>query len=346
MEELKRGRCDLMGKISNESTIEGIVRVKSSKSPIKFIVYFIIGLIILMLPFIYGSYITYIVSLVGVYYIVSLGLNILTGVAGQLSLGHSGFFAIGAYGTAILTMKAGVPLLFSILISGVVSLLVGAIVGIPSLRVKGLYLAIVTLGLGVIVQKVLLEFTALTEGAAGLLFENIHFFGFNLSNETTVFYFILAFCAVFTYLTYSLLNSHTGRALLTVRDNEIVASSLGISVKYYKILAFCISGFYTAIAGGLYAVLVHHLSPEMFSINMSITFLAMIIVGGLGSIGGSLIGTAFYVLLPEMLRNFKGLEEMIFGFFLLITILFFPKGVWGIVQSIKRTKLFEKLSGN
>lgn len=335
-----------MKMMSNKLSITERVNDNNITRIIKISLLILLSIYILTVPFIHGSYLTYIISLVGVYYIVSLGLNILTGVTGQLSLGHSGFFAVGAYGTAILTMKMNFPLIISIFLSGIIALIIGAIIAIPSLRVRGLYLAIVTLGFGVIVQKLILEFTTLTGGATGLLLENIYFFGIDLSSYRSVYYFIIIFALMFTYTTYNLLKSHSGRALFTIRDNEVVASSMGISVSYHKILSFCVSGFYTAVAGGLYAILAHHLSPEMFSVNMSIMFLAMIIIGGLGSIGGSLIGTAFYVLLPELLRSFKGLEVFIFGLFLLLTILFFPRGVWGIVQTFRGFKIQRKNIGN
>jgi branched-chain amino acid transport system permease protein len=286
-------------------------------------------------PFVLNGYGLYILTLTGVFALVALGLNLLTGYAGQISLCHAAFFGVGAYATAILTQKAGVPYLLSIFVGGLLTAAIGAVVAVPAMRLKSLYLAIATLGFGVVLQKIIFEWRGLTNGGGGLALTPPAIAGYQL-DATGLYYLTLALVLLGIWGASNVSSSRTGRALLIIKESEIAAGALGIPAARYKVIAFAISAFYAAVAGGLFAYLVRYIHPENFSVGLSIAFLSMVVIGGLGTIGGSIVGAAFYVIVPELLRGIKDAPGLVFGLLLVIVMVLMPQGLWGLVRRLGR----------
>lgn len=282
---------------------------------------------LLVLPWVAGGYPVYLVSLIGIYALVAIGLNVLVGFSGQISLGHAGFFALGAYGSALLTVRAGWPLWLAIPVAAAVTSLMGALIAVPALRLKNLYLAIATLGFGVVVQKLIFEWRSLTGGGAGFEVPTAVVGGQWLGADAQMYYVILVALVLALWTAVHLLRSRTGRALVILRDSEIAAASLGIPIARHKVIAFAVSAFYTAAAGGLLAFVVRYLNPEAFNVNLSIMFLAMVVIGGLGSVRGALMGSAFYVLVPEIFRGLKDAPGLVFGLSLMGVMVLLPRGL-------------------
>jgi branched-chain amino acid transport system permease protein len=298
----------------------------------------LIGLCLLLAcaaPLGLGGYALYLLTLTEIFVLVALGLNLLTGYAGQISLCHAAFFGIGAYATAILTQKAGLPYLLSLLLGALLTTAIGALAAVPALRLKNIYLAIATLGFGVVLQKIIFEWRGLTGGGGGLALTAPSVAGYELG-AVGLYYLTLTFMTIGLFGAWNVSRGRTGRALLVIKDSEIAAESLGIHASHYKVTAFAISAFYAAIAGGLFAYLVRYINPESFSVALSISFLSMVVIGGLGTIGGSILGAAFYVIVPELLRGIKDAPGLVFGLLLVIVMVFMPQGLWGMLRRLGR----------
>jgi branched-chain amino acid transport system permease protein len=286
-------------------------------------------------PFGLNGYGLYLLALTGIFALVALGLNLLTGYAGQISLCHASLFGVGAYATAILTQKAGLPYLLALLLGALFTTAIGALAAIPALRLKNLYLAIATLGFGVVLQKIIFEWRSLTGGGGGLALTPTSIAGYEV-DATGLYYLTLAFMTVGLFGAWNVSRGRTGRALLVIKESEISAGSLGIHAPRYKVTVFAISAFYTAIAGGLFAYLVRYINPESFNVGLSISFLSMVVIGGLGTIGGSIVGAAFYVIVPELLRGIKDAPGLVFGLLLVVVMVFMPQGLWGMMRGLGR----------
>jgi branched-chain amino acid transport system permease protein len=283
-----------------------------------------------------GGYFVYLLNLVGIFALVAIGLNMLTGFSGQISLGHAGFFAIGAYASALLAQRLGLPFPLAIALGGVGATLIGGLIALPALRLKNLYLAIATLGFGIVTQKMIFEWRPLTGGGGGMQVSPPMLGNFSLATGSRMTWVIGITLLAGTWAAFKLANGRTGRALAMLRDSETAASCAGIHVARYKVIAFAVSAFYTAVAGGLYANLVRYINPESFNVNMSIMFLAMIVIGGMGSVRGALLGAAFYVVVPEALRGFKDAPGLIFGISLMLVVILLPGGLTTILQRRRR----------
>jgi branched-chain amino acid transport system permease protein len=298
----------------------------------------LIGLCLLLVcvaPLGLSGYGLYLLTLTEIFVLVALGLNLLTGYAGQISLCHAAFFGVGAYATAILTQKTGLPYLLSLLLGALLTTAIGALAALPALRLKNIYLAIATLGFGVVLQKIIFEWRGLTGGGGGLALTAPSVAGYELG-AVGLYYLTLPFMTVGLLGAWNVSRGRTGRALLVIKDSEIAAESLGIHASRYKVTAFAISAFYAAVAGGLFAYLVRYINPESFSVGLSISFLSMVVIGGLGTIGGSILGAAFYVIVPELLRGIKDAPGLVFGLLLVIVMVFMPQGLWGMVRRLGR----------
>ena len=283
-----------------------------------------------------GGYFVYVLNLTGIFALVAIGLALLTGFSGQISLGHAGFFAIGAYASALLAQRLGLPFWIAIPAAGVLATAIGALVALPALRLKNLYLAIATLGFGIVTQKMIFEWRTLTGGGGGLQVPPPMLFGVSLAEGARMTGVIAVALAAGTWAAYQLARGRTGRALTMLRQSETAAACTGIQVARYKIVAFAVSASYTAGAGGLYANLVRYINPESFNVNMSIMFLAMIVIGGMGSVGGALLGAAFYVIVPEALRGFKDAPGLIFGLSLMLVVILLPGGLASLTRRFSK----------
>jgi branched-chain amino acid transport system permease protein len=256
---------------------------------------------LLALPQFLPQYWVYTLNLAAIAVIGALGLNLLTGHAGQISLAHASVLAIGAYTTASLA-KMGLPFVLVIPASGAVAALVGCLISLPALRLKGLYLALATLSFFVIVDFAIRKAGALTGGAAGTHVPPPTLAGFTLSGDKPFYYLTISIAALCALFVGNLQRTWVGRALMAVRDSDIAAEMAGISVFRTKLLAFALSSFLGGVAGSLLGYYLQFINPDNFGLSVSVAYIAMIIVGGMGSVTGSILGAVFMTLLPEVLR--------------------------------------------
>lgn len=259
-------------------------------------------LFLLLLPFFAGSYAMVFVTMVCIAAIGAIGLNLLTGFGGQISLGHAAFIALGAYTTAILVSRFGLPIFVTMPAAGMVALFGGLIIGWPCLRLKGLYLAMATMCFGFIVQYALTHWESLTMGVIGISVDPPSFFGYQFDTQERMYYLILCTTILLTVLAGNIVRTKTGRAFVAIRDRDVAAEIMGINLTKYKILAFLISAFYAGVAGCLYAYNYMYVHVEAFSLEMSLRYLCMIITGGLGSVAGSIVGATFITMIPDVIK--------------------------------------------
>ncbi len=292
----------------------------------------------------------YIVNLITIHAIVAIGLNILVGYTGQISMGHAGFFAIGAFTTVFLKLKGGLPFPAALPIAGFISSAFGFILGLPALRLKGPYLTIATLGFGMTITTIIkhLEFFG---GRMGLQAPKLYLFGTPMK-DIHFYYMIMIIAIVMVIGAVKLIKTRVGRAFIAIRDSDIAAEAMGVNLTYYRTLSFAVSAFYTGIAGGLYAFILGFINPESFHLIMSITFLAMVVVGGLGSIMGSIAGATLMTYLDIKLQaiqdipavgpalvafsqkymsigGISNIAVIVYGLIMILIVLFEPLGIFG-----------------
>jgi len=286
-------------------------RADTTLFPTRRSLYFCLAGIVLLLssPLFLNRYGMTLLIQIGYMGIGALGLNILTGLTGQISLGHAAFFGLGAFASSYFNNRFGIPVFFSIPLAGLLATGVGMIFGAPAARIKGLYLAIATLAAQYILEDFFARAPWFTGGVAGAHAAPVSLFGYLLDSETKYFYFVVAWMIWLYVYASNLLRSRDGRAFVAVRDHDIAAEIMGVNLAGYRILAFGISSFYAGVAGALMGHYLGFVSTESISILMSIQFIGMIIIGGLGSVMGSLMGTAFMVLLPEALEGLVALMK-------------------------------------
>lgn len=284
-------------------------------------------IILLGLPWFATEHVIYVATLIFIYGVGILGQNLLIGYTGQLSLGQAGFLALGAFTFGHLA-RIGIPWPVGLLAAGIMAGIFGIFVGIPSLRLKGPYLAIATLGFGIAVYQVFLNSEQLSGGRMGLNIPKLEPL-FGLSLHMTNYYFNLVFVFVFTILTFNIVSSFLGRTFIAIRDNDIAAEAIGVNLTRYKLLSFGISSFFTGIQGGLYALFIGFLEPNMFTFAESTTLFVAVIIGGIASVEGSLMGAAFVILVPQLLSNYKEMVPVIFGVTIIVILMFEPRGLFG-----------------
>ncbi len=274
----------------------------------------------------------YLLSLAAVNVIAAVGLALLTGFTGQLSIGNAGFLAIGAYGAALLAKYAGVPFWAAIPAAGLLSGLAGFFLLIPALRLSAIYLAIATLAFGTAVSEALPRWAAVTGGYQGMRVPKAEFFGLNVQNDVAMFYLALAITVIMVALARNLVRSRVGRAFVAIRDKPAAAQACGVSLTGYKALAFFVSALFTGIAGGVYAYVVGYISPAEFGLGRSINLFVMIALGGMASLPGPILGAVFLTYLPHWLSGIRGLQDVIYGLALIGVVVFMPYGFWGFVR--------------
>jgi branched-chain amino acid transport system permease protein len=284
-----------------------------------------IGLI--LLPWLGPESFVYIATLIFIYSIGVQGQNLLIGYTGQISFGQAGFLAIGAFTFGHLA-RLGSPLPLNLLCAGLVTGLFGIVVGFPSLRLKGPYLAIVTLGFAIAIYQIFANSPFLSGGRMGLTVPKLTPF-LGLSRVNASYYVNLFLATLFTLASYNLVSSYVGRAFIAIRDNDIAAEVMGVNLTHYKLFSFAVSSFYTGVQGGLYALLIGYLEPNMFNFGEAITLLVAVIIGGLGSVEGSILGAAFVILIPQTFSGYKGLVPVLFGTAIVIVLIFEPLGLSG-----------------
>ncbi|WP_313800198.1 branched-chain amino acid ABC transporter permease [Cytobacillus sp.] len=301
-------------------------------------------------PLIASDYIVGLATLCGIAAIGAIGLNILTGFTGQISIGVGAFLGVGGYTSAILTTKLGLSFWLAMPAAGIITAIVGGLFGLPSLRLKGLYLAIATLAAQVIILFVISRWDTLTGGTAGMVLSRPEIGSFVFNSETSYYYLMFVILVITTIFTLNLFRSRVGRAFIAVRDRDIAAEVMGIDLFKYKVLAFIVSSFFVGVAGALLGHYTMVVSPELYSITVSIEYLAIILVGGLGSVFGSIYGAVFITLLPVFLRTgvelfsgvfpdlsnvLNGLKEVVFGLVIILFLIYEPEGLAKIWKNIK-----------
>ncbi len=303
-------------------------------------------------PFIFKNYYVYVANYMAINMIVAIGLNLLVGFTGQISLGHAGFFAIGAYGTVVLMAKVHLPFMVALPIAALISAAFGFLLGLPALRLEGPYLSIATLGFGFTITQVIgrIEFFG---GRQGLHTPDLAIGPWHLNSDRDFYFLLIPITVLLAIAARNLVKTKIGRAFIAIRDADIAAEAMGVNLVLYKTLAFAVSAFYTGVAGGLYAFVLRFIEPEVFTLLMSIIFLAMVVVGGLGSIFGAIAGAGLLSWLDLELRNIlsipyvgqwlealsktyfsitgvSNIQYIIFGLIMVLIMLFEPLGIYGI----------------
>jgi branched-chain amino acid transport system permease protein len=307
-------------------------------------------LFLIILPLMVDAYVLYVANLIGFAIIGAIGLNILTGFTGQISLGHAAFAGVGGYTAAILMTKLNISFWLALPCAGFVAAGAGLIIGIPSLRVKGLYLCMATLAAQFIFEFIFIHWESMTHGIRGINVPAPVLGNFALDTEKRFYYLTLAVVVLAVVYARNLVRSRVGRAFVAIRDRDLAAEIMGISLFRYKLTAFAISSFYAGVAGALWVSFMRIVTPEHFPFHLSIQYLAMVIVGGMGSVLGSIFGAIFMVLTPEVLnvlsaalskmipamgQLFIPLKEVVFGAFIVLFLIFEPRGLAEIWRRIK-----------
>jgi len=299
------------------------------------------ALLVLLLaaPWLFAEYWLAQLTFVLIYSIVGLGLMLLAGFTGLFSIGHAAFLGVGAYTQAVF-VEMGVPFALALALAGLLSAAVGVIVGLPALRVKGIYLGIATLSFGFIVEEVLARWESVTRGNTGMHVKAPDLFGLKLDTAASFYFLCLAVTVAATLAILNLLRSPTGRAFVAIRDSEISAQSMGIHLARYKTLSFALSAALAGIGGALYAHKLSFISPDQFNILQSIDLLLMVVIGGLGSVHGAFLGAIFLISMPQAIALSKdwlppaigqapGLQTLVYGAVLIAFVLFEPLGLYG-----------------
>jgi len=278
-----------------------------------------------------------ILNLIGLYVIAVLGLNLFIGYAGQISLGHAAFFGLGAYGSAILTATYHLPSWPALLLTAAAMALVALILGVPTLRLSGHYLAMATLGFNYVVHSLFVQWDAVTGGPSGLSgVPPLTLFGLTFESDIKFHYLVWTFAILALTLCLNLVRSGVGRGLAALAQDEVAASALGVDVSRAKVGVFVLSAVFASVAGSLYAHYFGYVNPDGFSIFKSLDLVIMVVVGGLGSIWGTLFGVAFITALPHLLGFFETYSDVIHGVILVLILLFLPQGlVTGLLDFVK-----------
>ncbi|MHC8508856.1 MAG: branched-chain amino acid ABC transporter permease [Rhodospirillales bacterium] len=297
---------------------------------------------------------TYLISqliLIGIYAIAAIGLNVLVGNTGQISLGHGAFFGFGAFSSAYVSSTWGVPVMLAIPLAGLMTTVIGLIFGIPAARLKGLYLAIATLASQFIIEDFVGRAEWFSGGPSGSLAETPTLFGFSFDTDQTYFYLVFFWLALSILAVVNLLRTRDGRALVAVRDHYLSAQIMGVNLAKYRVLSFGVSSFFAGLAGALFGHYLGFVSAEGFTILLSIQFLAMIIIGGLGSVTGAVMGTVFILMLPQAMEVAAGgaagifpvlergvpyIKEMSVGLAIVLFLIFEPEGLihrWRLIRA-------------
>ena len=305
------------------------------------VIYLLLFIGLVALPFFSKGFFVFQMTKLLIYAIAILGLNLLTGINGQFSLGHGAFYAVGAYTTAIMVEMMGVNYMLTLPVAGLICFVFGFLFGLPALRLDGIYLALATFALAIAMPQFLKlsPIEHLTGGVQGVIVFSETFdpdvpFGLPFDPGTWTYLFTLFVGAFLFWLARNIVASRTGRAMMAIRDNPIAARSMGVNTALYKTLAFGLSALFTGVAGGLSAIAVKFVAPDSFTFTLSVTLLVGLVVGGVGWLPGALIGAAFIVFVPNVAEEIsKGLSGAFFGFFLILVIYLAPQGAGGLLRA-------------
>ena len=292
-----------------------------------------IAVVLLILPIlIHNEYIYHISIMCGIYALLTISLNLITGFTGQLSLGHVAFYCIGAYSSALISLNLGIPVFLSMLMGAAISAFFGFLIGFPALRLSGVYLGIATLGFAEIVRQVVLIWVDLTRGPMGLPgIPRASLFGFVFERGLRSYILILIIVAIVYFFIHRFVQSRTGVILVSIRDDETAAASMGVNVAFYKVLTFVISAFVAGLAGAFFAQFSSFISPSNFMSAESYLILSMYALGGPASLPGSVGGAIVLTLASELLRSFQEWRQVLYAVLLVGVVLFKPSGISGLL---------------
>lgn len=272
---------------------------------------------------------------IAIYIVAVSGLDIVFGYCGQISMGHAAFFAIGAYGSVILTSHLKIPAIVSMVLAPILAASIGALLAYPASKLVFHFLSLATIAFGEIVYQLVLQSPGgITGNAVGLPVKSVTILGFKFGSSFRFYYLALVCVVLFMIAKTNIVQSRVGRAFLAIRENPHAAEGMGIDVRKYKVMAFAISAFYTAFAGGMYAHSVGYISPDTFTNKQSVMFITMLLFGGTASKAGPIIGAIAVLLLNEVLRSFENLQMLIYGILLLVVILLLPGGIFGMLKDV------------
>lgn len=276
-----------------------------------------------------------IATIAAIFMLLAASLHLVTGVAGLLHLGHAALYGVGAYVAAILGANYGIGFTIGLPLAGISAAVIAFLVALPTMRLMSIYFAVATLGIGQMLYLVFLNWVGLTNGPNGvMLFSGINLFGFEIDTDLGIYYVVASVVALSILILNRLSHSYYGNALRSLREDDQCASAMGINVTVMKIQSFVISAFFAGIAGALWAYTTGYISPNDFHFSQSILILTMVVVGGLGSLPGVLIGALLLIILPEMLRSVGDIRNIIVGVMMFGAILFLPKGLFGEVSAL------------
>jgi branched-chain amino acid transport system permease protein len=290
-------------------------------------------------PLLTNSYTQYVINLVFVYILLVFGLNVILGYCGQFSFAHPAFYGMGAYTCGYLMNNFGVPYWFSLPIGGVAGALGAFILSFPARRLERYWLAIITMSFAEIMVWVFEHSTPITGGVNGMIIRRPSLLGYAINTDQRVYYVNLVVCILMMIVGYRIIQSKVGRALVSIREGALAAQCLGVSLSKYKVMAYVISGLYAGIAGGLLVINLELITPHAFNLYQGGIMFAMVMIGGIGTIVGSIAGATLLTMLPEILRESQAYQELIYGFLLLFILIFMPKGLEG---SLRKMRVFAK----
>ena len=300
-----------------------------NKKYLRAIIGVLLALVVLAVPSLMpDNYYVGLANLTLIYIIVAIGLNFIYGYTGYISFAQAGFFGVGAYTSALLAVDLQVNFWVALPVSGISAAIFGVMLGLPALKLSGHYLAMATIGFGIIVQMVLQNWTPVTHGASGIgSIPGVSIGGMELASQTQYYYFLLVFALLAAILSWCIEHSSMGRSFKAVREDEIAASTSGINLTFTKVFSFALSALYAGIAGSLYAHMSSYISPDTFSFDQSIIFFTMVLVGGAGTVLGPIVGAVLLTFIPELLRFMQEYYMALFGIAIVMVMLFIPQGI-------------------
>jgi branched-chain amino acid transport system permease protein len=301
------------------------------------------AIFLLVLPFVVSGYVLYVVNLLMVFVVLALGMHVVIGEAGQFALSHAAFYGIGIYTAGLINTNWHPPFLLSILAGGLVSALLGYFIGLLALRMRDIYLALATFAFGEAMQWVFLNWVSVTGGSNGMRMQPAQLWGYQLTNDVQAYPFVVMLTALMLWITVALARSQYGSALRAVRESDVAAMAMGVNVTRMKQSAFAISAAFAGVAGGMYSLFTSFIHPESLGFQTTILVLTMVVVGGIGSVRGAVVGALAFGLISELLRQALSVQEIIYGVILMVFMMFKPKGLFAdrehrVARLIKKEK--------
>ena len=289
-------------------------------------------------------YVLYVANLLMTYAVLAIGLDVLLGRAGQFAFAHIAFYGIGIYTTALITNNTSLPVFVGIIAGGLLAGLVGIVIAIPATRLRDVYLALATFAFAEAAQWVFNNWDSVTKGPNGLRISSAKLFGYTITNDREAFFLVLFITLLVVAATAFIARSKLGRAMSAIGDSEHVAMASGVGVQRVKVTAFAISAIYAGVAGGMFTLYQSFIHPDSLGFDLIVLILTMVVVGGVGSMPGVILGVLLLGLMPEVLRNLREWQELIYGLILILAVLFMPRGIWGLITDRRQARQARNLA--